>query len=130
MSASLRVSSLIPPGLIADSVTQNGEAVVVTARSASWTAACPLCGARSRCVHSQYVRHVSDLPCSGCGVYLRVVTRRFCCKARHCRRRIFAERFDETVVAERSRRTSRLDCVVPHPGLALGGRRRQVSPSV
>lgn len=40
----------------------------------------------------------------------------------HCRRRIFAERFDESVLPERSRRTNRLDCVVHHLGLALGGR--------
>jgi transposase len=40
----------------------------------------------------------------------------------HCRRRIFTERFDETMLAERSRRTNRLDCVVHHLGLALGGR--------
>jgi transposase len=39
-----------------------------------------------------------------------------------CRRRIFAERFDDGVVAERSRRTSRLECIVHHLGLALGGR--------
>jgi transposase len=38
------------------------------------------------------------------------------------RRRIFAERFEDAVVAERSRRTSRLECLVHHLGLALGGR--------
>jgi hypothetical protein len=39
-----------------------------------------------------------------------------------CRRRIFVERFGELVVPERSRRTARLDTVVHHLGLALGGR--------
>jgi hypothetical protein len=39
-----------------------------------------------------------------------------------CRRRIFAERFQHDVVAERSRRTSRLEHIVHHLGLALGGR--------
>jgi len=39
-----------------------------------------------------------------------------------CRRRIFAERFDDAVLATRSRRTSRLECIVHHLGLALGGR--------
>ncbi|HEX3982261.1 MAG TPA: ISL3 family transposase, partial [Acidisoma sp.] len=53
---------------------------------------------------------------------LRVVARRFCCTVQHCRRRIFAERFDETALLVRSRRTRRLDCVVHHLGLALGGR--------
>lgn len=68
------------------------------------------------------LREVSDLPCSGRSVRLRVVTRRFCCDTPHCRRRIFAERFDKTVLLLRSRRTSRLDFVVHHLGLALGGR--------
>jgi len=35
---------------------------------------------------------------------------------------IFAERFDKTVLLVRSRRTSRLDCIIHHLGLALGGR--------
>jgi hypothetical protein len=43
----------------------------------------------TRRVHSRYVREVSDLPCSGRSVRLRVVTRRFCCDTSHCRRRIF-----------------------------------------
>jgi hypothetical protein len=34
----------------------------------------------------------------------------------------FAERFEDKVVAERSRRTSRLECLVHHLGLTLGGR--------
>jgi transposase len=50
------------------------------------------------------------------------VIRRYRCDTQHCRRRIFAERFDRTVLLVRSRRTSRLDCIVHHLGLALGGR--------
>ncbi|WP_352557352.1 transposase family protein [Mesorhizobium sp. M0093] len=73
-------------------------------------------------VHSRYVRRVSDLPCSGTKVELRLVARRFVCDATLCRRRIFAERFDDSVVTERSRRTSRLECIVHHLGLALGRR--------
>lgn len=39
-----------------------------------------------------------------------------------CRRRIFAERFGDDVLPSRSRRTARLDCIVHHLGLVLGGR--------
>jgi transposase len=39
----------------------------------------------------------------------------------HCRRRIFAERFGDDVLPIRSRRTARLDYIVHHLGLALGG---------
>jgi transposase len=40
----------------------------------------------------------------------------------HCRRCIFAERFGDDVLPSRSRRTARLDYIVHHLGLALGGR--------
>jgi transposase len=124
MPANLRISSLIPAGLIVDSVTQGGDTIVVMAHAGAQMANCPLCRSPSPRIHSRYVRRVSDLPCSGRGVCLRVVTRRFVCMVPHCRRRIFAERFDETLLAERSRRTSRLECVVHHLGLAASGELR------
>jgi transposase len=55
-------------------------------------------------------------------VHLRLLTRRFTCEVPHCRRRIFAERFGEDVVPLRRRRTARLEYIVHHLGLALGGR--------
>ena len=122
MPAHFRVSSLVPSGLIVDSVAHIEDTIIVTARAGIQVAMCPLCRSPSRRVHSRYVRQVSDLPCSGRSVCLRVVTRRFCCERPHCRRRIFAERFDEAVLLVRSRRTWRLDCIVHHLGLALGGR--------
>jgi hypothetical protein len=51
-----------------------------------------------------------------------VIARRFRCDAVLCERRIFAERFGADVLAPSSRRTGRLDCIVHHLGLALGGR--------
>ena len=39
-----------------------------------------------------------------------------------CLRAVFAERFDTTVLAERARRTNRLEEIVHHLGLAMGGR--------
>lgn len=85
-------------------------------------AKCPLCGARSRRIHSRYERQVADLPCAGRQIRLRVNTRRFVCEVSHCRRGIFAERFDEATLLVRSRRTRRLDHIVHHLGIALGGR--------
>ena len=122
MPINFPISDLVPVGLIAESVAQLDDTILVTARAGIQVATCPLCASPSRRVHSRYVREISDLPCSGRSVRLRVVTRRFCCDTPHCRRRIFAERFDKTVLLGRSRRTSRLDCVVHHLGLALGGR--------
>ena len=122
MPINFRISVLVPVSLIVESVAHFEDAILVTARAGIQVATCPLCGSPSRRVHSRHVREVSDLPCSGRSVRLRVVTRRFCCDILHCRRRIFAERFDKAVLLVRSRRTSRLDCIIHHLGLALGGR--------
>ncbi len=50
------------------------------------------------------------------------MVRRFQCDAVLCPRRIFAERFAECALAPLARRTERLDHIVHHLGLALGGR--------
>jgi transposase len=113
---------LISVGLAAESLAESDDKITVMAHSAVQEKACPLCGRCSRRVHSRYVRTVSDLPSAGKKVELQLVARRFFCEAPLCRRRIFAERFEQDVVAERSRRTSRLEHIVHHLGLALGGR--------
>ena len=122
MAAHLRLSSLAPSGLIVESIAESEDAVLVSARARALVRACPLCGTQSSRVHSRYVRTISDLPCAGKRVGFRLVARRFVCEKPSCRRRIFAERFDEGTVAARCRRTMRLDCIVHHLGLALGGR--------
>jgi transposase len=122
MASNLRLSSLIPAGLIVDDITESETALVVSARAKASGHACPRCGTLSSRVHSRYVRTAADLPCAGKKVELRLVTRRFVCTVPSCHRRIFAERFDEGIIGERARRTSRLECIVHHLGLALGGR--------
>jgi transposase len=101
---------------------RRNDSIILAVRSEDGMAECPLCGARSRRIHSRYDRQVADLPCAGKQIRLRVITRRFICEIRHCRRRIFAERFGDDVLPTRSRRTARLECIVHHLGLALGGR--------
>ena len=122
MAMNMRTSSLIPAGLVVESITETEAEIVVLARAAEPERLCPLCGIRSRRIHSRYLRTVSDLPCAGRRVELRLMARRFVCDAPFCRRKIFAERFADGVVAERSRRSSRLECIVHHLGVALGGR--------
>jgi transposase len=61
-----------------------------------------------------------DLPVGGRIMKLEVMARRFYCDAVLRGRRIFSERFKE--LTPWSRRTSRLDSIVHHLGLALGGR--------
>lgn len=122
MRVGIRISSLVPSGLVIESVSESSDSIILAVRSEGDAAGCPLCGARSRRIHSRYDRRVADLPCSGKEIRLRVITRRFVCEVPQCRRRIFAERFGDDILPTRSRRTARLECIVHHLGLALGGR--------
>jgi len=108
--------------LIVGQIVDEGYELVVTAHAHALAAACPLCGQESRRIHSRYLRQLADLPCAGRKVRLHIVARRFVCRAPQCPRRIFAERFGQDILASRSRRTARLECIVHHLGLALGGR--------
>ena len=83
---------------------------------------CPGCGRSSERVHSRYRRRFADLPIAGQPVRLVVTARRFYCDAVLCERRIFTERFDQGVLEPWARRTVRLDHIVYHLALALGGR--------
>jgi transposase len=122
MRAGIRISSFVPSGLVIESVSDSSDSITLAVGSEAGMAECPLCGARSRRIHSRYHRQVADLPSAGKQVRLRVITRRFVCEVPHCRRRIFAERCGDDVLPTRSRRTARLECIVHHLGLALGGR--------
>ena len=122
MRQSFRFSSLIPHGLVVESVMRGEDTIVVTAGTSACCARCPLCHASSQRVHSRYIRRVTDLPCAGRSVRLHIITRRFRCDEPSCHRRIFAERFGGDILPARSRRTARLECIVHHLGLALGGR--------
>lgn len=122
MANILRWSPVVSGGLIVESADEEKRVMVVSERSAAERRQCPRCGRSSGRVHSRYVRIIADLPCAGKKVRLRLTARRFVCEATSCQQRIFSERFEENVVAERSRRTARLECLVHHLGLALGGR--------
>ena len=122
MHQDLRPAALVPDGFEVASAVCDGATAVITVRHISKANPCPGCGASSERVHSRYLRRLSDLPLAGRSVRLVVIARRFRCSAVLCGRRIFTERFDDGVLAPWSRRTARLDYVVHHLGLALGGR--------
>ncbi|PZR79581.1 MAG: hypothetical protein DI537_40865 [Stutzerimonas stutzeri] len=122
MKQRFRPASLVPAGLMVDGITIEGDRVVVRTRSAVSACPCPDCGAFSQRIQSRYFRRAKDLPLSGRRVELQVLVRRFRCDAVLCGRQIFAERFGDRVLAPRARRTDRLDHIVQHLGLALGGR--------
>src|SRR5436190_327326 len=122
MQRALRPSALVPRGFDVESAVCDGAATVITVRPTSDTSLCPGCGASSGRIHSRYQRRFTDLPLAGRPVRLVVVARRFRCVTVMCGRRIFTERFDDGALAPWARRTARLDLVVHHLGLALGGR--------
>jgi len=109
----------------ADHIEIVGDTIRIHSRSTKAAAACPRCGTFSRHVHSRYQRQPADLPAHGRKVELALLVRRFRCRALSCPARIVAERFPPDVTRPHARRTSRLQGLVRHLGLALGGRPAQ-----
>jgi len=122
MHQALRLCCLVPPGFAVVSTVCEESRTVITVRSIASVGVCPSCGAVSRRVHSRYRRRAADLPLAGRSVQLQVLARRFRCDGVLCSRQIFTERFPPGTLAPSARRTGRLDCIVHHLGLALGGR--------
>jgi transposase len=122
MAAFMSSRWLLPKGLLAESISRGPDSITVAARSATSEGICPSCGRRSRRVHSRYRRTLADLPCAGRVLRIGVIVRRFRCTMAACPARIFAERLGPAIAAPFARRTSRLDRLAHHLGLALGGR--------
>src|ERR1700739_4840243 len=122
MQQALHRSSLVPGWFVVESACYEGDKAVITVRASGSVGLCPSCGTVSGRIYSRYRRRVTDLPLSGRVVELLVIARRFRCDAVLCGRQIFTERFADGMLAPSARRTARLDSVVHHLGLALGGR--------
>ena len=114
--------TLAPCGLAIENIEAEADTLRIAATPVSPTAACPVCGIVSTRIHSRYQRTLTDLPSQGRRVVLSVCARRFRCLHVQCPRRIFAERLETLVGGAFARRTMRLDGIVHHLGLALGGR--------
>ena len=54
--------ALSPVGLVVDTVSIEGDRVLVSAHPISLDAACTGCGQRSARIHSRYERQLQDLP--------------------------------------------------------------------
>jgi transposase len=124
MPAKLRtlISALLPPtrGIRLLEVSLEDASVRLQDTVTAPTAACPCCAVPSSSVHSRYQRHVMDLPWGTRAVRIQLAVRKFRCRNRACRRRIFTERVPELVAAY-GRHTHRLATVLRTLGLALGG---------
>jgi hypothetical protein len=118
----LHPATLVPPGFPVRSAVSEGSLTTIAIRSISAFSHCPGCRRACRRVHSHTSRRRVALPMAGRSVALVTTVRRFRCAAGLCGRTIFAERFDTAVLAPWARRTARLEGLVHHQGLVLGGR--------
>ncbi len=106
--------------LVIEEVADEGERIVVRARTPKDAAVCPLCGASSGRVHGYQLRTVADVPVDGRRVVVRVRVRRLVCPTRGC-----CHTFREQMpgVLERfQRRTGRLTRQVNVVVMELAGR--------
>jgi transposase len=94
--------------------------ITLRVRSTQTSAPCPLCATPARRIHSDYGRTLADLPWAQYQVCLQLRVRKWFCRNRSCRRRIFTERLP-TIAAPWARRTLRLAQRLIALGRALGG---------
>lgn len=113
---------LLPSGLAVDQVEIRSDRVIIFVHAPQASCRCPACGEPSNRVHSRYERQLLDLPSHGRIVELRLQVRRLRCLAARCPRRTFAEPLPVAVARRSGRRTARLDGLIQHLGVALGGR--------
>ena len=106
--------------LDACAVDEAAAQITLRVRSTQTRAPCPLCATPARRIPSDYRRTLADLPWAQYRVYLQLRVRKWFCRNRACRRRIFTERLP-TVTAPWARRTLRLAQRLGALGVALGG---------
>src|SRR6266566_5694721 len=100
-------------------VDETAAQIILRVQSTQTSAPCPLCATPARRIHSDYGRTLADLPWAQYRVCLQLRVRKWFCRNRACRRRIFTERLP-TVAAPWARRTLRLAQRLGALGVALG----------
>lgn len=101
-------------------VRNSAESITLVVRAVLLPGSCPCCCRGSAKVHSQYTRHVADLPRQGVSVKLELHARRFRCGNDQCPQRIFCERLPH-VVGPYGRRTVRLKEALSLIGFLISG---------
>jgi transposase len=101
-------------------VDEAAAQITLRVRSTQTSASCPLCATPARRIHSDYTRTLTALSWADYRVRLHLRVRKWFCRNRSCRRRIFTERLP-TVAAPWARRTLRLAQRLVALGIALGG---------
>jgi transposase len=121
-TAAKLLKTLLPPTcpVPLDGATVASEALELQLTTTAPSACCPLCAAPSATVHSQYQRHLTDLPWGTLSVCIQLTVRTFVCRTATCIRRMFTERLPE-LVAVYARNTCRLVAALQALGIVLGG---------
>src|SRR5437773_242653 len=107
--------------LLSVEVNEEDKTITATAKTTSREAICPVCQQSANRVHSNYVRTLADLPCSGRRVSFLVQVRRFRCENTQCERLIFSERLPSCAPAY-ARRTIQQAELLCEVAFALGGK--------
>jgi transposase len=105
-----------------DAIQPAADRVVILVPTPEAPRPCPNCGEPTNRLHSRYERRLLDLPSHGRVVELHLQLRRLRCGAAGCSQQTFAEPLPVEVARRSGRRTVRLDGLVGHLGVALGGR--------
>jgi transposase len=94
------------------------EEIILTLRTTSPIASCPLCGTASSRIQSRYTRTLRDLPAVGRPIRLIMHVRRFFCKRSTCAQKIFVERLPD-LCCPHAQRTKRLQKALCELGLKV-----------
>lgn len=111
---------LLPQGLRITTIERQETGLLIEVLSTQMTCRCRLCGAESDAAHSRYQRRISDLPCAGQPIRLRLSVRTFFCHHPHCARKIITLRLP-TFVEPWGHMTVRLKEALAALGLATSG---------
>jgi transposase len=106
---------------VVDQVRWGGDGVVIEARGAAASAACPGCGNTSSRVHGRYQRTLADTALGGQPVVIQVQVRRFTCPDPGCARVTFAEQITG-LTTPHARHSPPLRAALTSIAVALAGR--------
>ncbi|MGW0034459.1 ISL3 family transposase [Streptomyces sp. NPDC003314] len=107
--------------LVVEDVTEDGDKVVVTARTRDVAVLCPVCRTPAARVHGYHRRTVRDVPVDGRPVVVHLRVRRLVCPVLGCSRQTFREQIPE-LLKRHQRRTVRLAGQISQVARELCGR--------
>lgn len=108
------------PDMTVQHIELADDQIIIQITPSTRIATCPSCTRSSTQVHSYYTRSVTDLAVGQRSHLLRLRVRRFRCRTATCSTRTFTEQVRQ-VVRPRCRRTVRVQHLLTHLALAIGG---------